>query len=534
MNFKEYIIFKEAKKNSTKGKKKPAAKKPTVKKPAAEKKEEVSIEVQLDDLLLKIQNAPDAGKFKDATDEFVVKAAEYAKKYLVTYRNKYGKSIDFNDIVSTLSVKLSGFHKQDFNRIKTNEVNSAAKYISGILAHSIIDEIRKTRRKGPEGAKHDIGAINRHIGNKNAPDYDLEKQEDLEKALNVLNKLPDSYQSVVKCLILYNLSYEETAKFLGMKIGAVGSLFSYAKARLKTLMDVEEKKKNQQATVYSGGVSDAFKSALLSRKDSDVRKPGTPPSGSPSDEEINLWSDPIEGGRYYASRERQRKGVDPTMARVLSEPRKRKSDYSGDMPLYPTEKDYFPDLSSDLSANVQKFGWSDIPSEPIRSGGNYTTKDYAMMPKLGYAPVRKTKVMGIPEPEEESRPVSSIRISDEDLEPLSSKDYGTRASRVYTSKNPSYLPYSGLPYSEKGYGLRSPAPDEDMIRSGDVGPEEKAPVRSKVINPEPIDPEAWKRVVHPKFSDYLDKKEKEFRKFLRAKKKSVEINPPPKKSTRNK
>lgn len=142
-----------------------------------------------------------------------------------------------------MSVKLSGFHKQDFNRIKTNEVNSAAKYISGILAHSIIDEIRKTRRKGPEGAKHDIGAINRHIGNKNAPDYDLEKQEDLEKALAVLNKLPDSYQSVVKCLILYNLSYEETAKFLGMKIGAVGSLFSYAKARLKTLMDVEEKKK---------------------------------------------------------------------------------------------------------------------------------------------------------------------------------------------------------------------------------------------------------------------------------------------------
>ena len=55
MNFQEYIIFKEAKKNSTKGKKKPAAKKPTVK-----KKEEVSIEVQLDDLLLKIQNAPDA------------------------------------------------------------------------------------------------------------------------------------------------------------------------------------------------------------------------------------------------------------------------------------------------------------------------------------------------------------------------------------------------------------------------------------------------------------------------------------------
>jgi hypothetical protein len=73
-----------------------------------------------------------------------------------------------------------------------------------------------------------------------------------------------------------------------------------------------------------------------------------------------------------------------------------------------------------------------------------------------------------------------------------------------------------------------------MIRSGDVGPEEKAPVRSKVINPEPIDPEAWKRVVHPKFSDYLDKKEKEFQKFLRAKKKSVEINPPPKKSTRKK
>jgi hypothetical protein len=96
------------------------------------------------------------------------------------------------------------------------------------------------------------------------------------------------------------------------------------------------------------------------------------------------------------------------------------------------------------------------------------------------------------------------------------------------------LPYSGLPYSEKGYGLRSPAPDEDMIRSGDVGPEEKAPVRSKVINPEPIDPEAWKRVVHPKFSDYLDKKEQEFQKFLRAKKKSVAINPPPKKSTRKK
>jgi hypothetical protein len=139
--------------------------------------------------------------------------------------------------------------------------------------------------------------------------------------------------------------------------------------------------------------------------------------------------------------------------------------------------------------------------------------------------------------------VSSIRVGDGDLEPLSSKHYGTRSSRVYTSENPSYLPYSG-----KGYGLRSPGSDEDMIRSGDVdperslssiriGPEEEAPVapmRSKVINPEPIDPEAWKRVVHPKFSDYLDKKEQEFQKFLRAKKKSVAINPPPKKSTRKK
>lgn len=81
MNFKEYVIFKEAKKNSTKGKKKPEV----------EEKEEVSIEVQLDDLLLKIKNAPDIEKFKDATDEFVVKAAEYAKKYLVTYRKSMGK-----------------------------------------------------------------------------------------------------------------------------------------------------------------------------------------------------------------------------------------------------------------------------------------------------------------------------------------------------------------------------------------------------------------------------------------------------------
>ena len=558
MNFQEYIIFKEAKKNSTKGKKKPAAKEPTVKKPAAKKKEEVSIDdlkVQLDDLVLKIQKTPNIYQFTLDKNEFIEKASEYAKKYLNnTFGKKYGKRIDFDDVVSTLGEKLLNFNKQDFNRIETTKVNSAARYLSGILAHSVIDEIRKTRRKGPGGAKHDIGAINRHIGDKNAPDYDLEKQEDLEKALAVLDELPDSYQSVVKCLILNDMSYEETAEFLGMKIGAVGSLFSYAKARLKTLMNVEEKKKNQQAPVSSGRVTDAFKSALLIKKDTDVKKPYTTFSGSPSDEEINLWSDPIEGGRYYASREGQRKGVDPTMARVLSEPRKRKSDYSGDMPLYPTEKDYFPDLSSDLSANVQKFGWSDIPSEPIRSGGTYTTKDYAVMPKLGYAPVRKTKVMGIPEPEEESRPVSSIRIGDEDLEPLSSKHYAaraslvypnTRASRVYTSENPSYLPYSGLPYSEKGYGLRSPEPDEDMVRSGDVdperrwssiriGPEEEAPVPSKVINPEPIDPEAWKRVVHPKFSDYLDKKEKEFQKFLRAKKKSVEINPPPKKSTRKK
>jgi hypothetical protein len=176
---------------------------------------------------------------------------------------------------------------------------------------------------------------------------------------------------------------------------------------------------------------------------------------------------------------------------------------------------------------------------------------------LGYAPLRKIKVRGIPEPEEEVSPVSSIRVGDGDLEPLSSKHYAarasrvypnTRSSRVYTSENPSYLPYSGLPYSEKGYGLRSPGSDEDMIRSPDIdperslssiriGPEEEAPVapmRSKVINPEPIDPEAWKRVVHPKFSDYLDKKEQEFQKFLRAKKKSVAINPPPKKSTRKK
>ena len=537
MNFKEYVIFKEAKKNSTKGKKKPEV-----------EKKDVSIDnlkVQLDDLVLKIQKTPNIYQFTLDKNEFIEKAAEYAKKYLNrTFGKKYGKRIDFDDVISTLGEKLLNFHKQDFNRIETDKVNSAARYLSGILAHSVIDEIRKTRRKGPGGAKHDIGAIDRHIGDKNAPDYDLEKQEDLEKALAVLDQLPDSYQSVVRCLILNDMSYEETAKFLGMKIGAVGSLFSYAKARLKTLMNVEEKKKNQQAPVSSGRVTDAFKSALLTRKDTDVRKPYTMFSGSPSDEEINLWSDPVEGGRYYASREGQRKGIDPTMARVLSEPRKRKSDYAGDMPLYPTEKDYFPDLSSDMKYSR----WSDIPPEPIRSGGTYTKKDYAAMPSLGYAPLRKIKVMGIPEPEEEVSPVSSIRVGDGDLEPLSSKHYGTRASRVYTSENPSYLPYSGFPYSGKGYGLRSPGSDEDMIRSPDIdperslssiriGPEEEAPVapmRSKVINPEPIDPEAWKRVIHPKFSDYLDKKEQEFQKFLRAKKKSVAINPPPKKSTRKK
>ena len=580
MNFKEYVIFKEAKKNSTKSKKKPEVEEKDVsiddlksQLPEVEEKDvsiddlksqlpeveekDVSIDdlkSQLDDLLLKIQRPSNTYEFILDKNEFIVKAAKYAKKYLnKTFGKKYGKRIDFDDIVSTLGEKLLNFHKQDFNRIETDKVNSAARYLSGILAHSVIDEIRKTRRKGPGGAKHDIRAIDRHIGDKNAPDYDLEKQEDLEKAKAVLDELPDSYQSVVKCLILNDMSYEETAQFLGMKIGAVGSLFSYAKARLKTLMNVEEKKKNQQTPVSSGRVTDAFKSALLTRKDTDVIKPYTMFSGSPSDEEINLWSDPVEGGRYYASREGQRKGIDPTMARVLSEPRKRKSDYAGDMPLYPTEKDYFPDLSTDMKYSR----WSDIPPEPIRSGGTYTKKDYAAMPSLGYAPLRKIKVMGIPEPEEEASPVSSIRVGDGDLEPLSSKHYAarasrvypnTRSSRVYTSENPSYLPYSGLPYSGKGYGLRSPGSEESMIRSPDIdperswssiriGPEEEAPVapmRSKVINPEPIDPEAWKRVVHPKFSDYLDKKEQEFQKFLRAKKKSVAINPPPKKSTRKK
>ena len=222
MNFQEYIIFKEAKKNSTKGKKKPAAKKPTVK-----KKEEVSIDdlkVQLDDLVLKIQKTPNIYQFTLDKNEFIEKASEYAKKYLNnTFGKKYGKRIDFDDVVSTLGEKLLNFNKQDFNRIETTKVNSAARYLSGILAHSVIDEIRKTRRTGPGGAKHDIGAINRHIGDKNAPDYDLEKQEDLEKALAVLDELPDSYQSVVKCLILNDMSYEETAEFLGMKIGEVGS-----------------------------------------------------------------------------------------------------------------------------------------------------------------------------------------------------------------------------------------------------------------------------------------------------------------------
>ena len=80
MNFKEYIIFKEAKKNSTKGKKKPAAKEPT-----AKKKEEVSIDdlkVQLDDLVLKIQKTPNIYQFTLDKNEFIEKASEYAKKYL--------------------------------------------------------------------------------------------------------------------------------------------------------------------------------------------------------------------------------------------------------------------------------------------------------------------------------------------------------------------------------------------------------------------------------------------------------------------
>ena len=106
-------------------------------------------------------------------------------------------------------------------------------WLFAILRNLYIDAYRQRRRRGRDVALDEASQI--------AVDATQESGLGLRDLFAALDQLPEDQKSILLLVGVEDLSYEETARVLGMPLGTVMSRLSRARQKLRTLMDMGQK-----------------------------------------------------------------------------------------------------------------------------------------------------------------------------------------------------------------------------------------------------------------------------------------------------
>lgn len=99
------------------------------------------------------------------------------------------------------------------------------------LMHNLfVNQLRRASRQAGLGAALDMDALSEELA---APDAGQEQALDLQRCLMCL---PQDQRAVLLLVSLEDMSYEETARIVGVPVGTVMSRLSRARTRLRELM----------------------------------------------------------------------------------------------------------------------------------------------------------------------------------------------------------------------------------------------------------------------------------------------------------
>lgn len=151
---------------------------------------------------------------------------EFASLYLPLsadlYRIAYyilESSQDAEDEVQNLYVKL--WKSLD----SLDSVNNPKPYCIRLLKNQCIDRIRKRKSYASELVKDEPDACDIQD--------EIESRETLEKAMALIDTLPETKRKVLRMHVIDQMSYDEISKVTGMNILTIRVLVSQARARIR-------------------------------------------------------------------------------------------------------------------------------------------------------------------------------------------------------------------------------------------------------------------------------------------------------------
>ena len=136
------------------------------------------------------------------------------------------------DVFLTLLKKIDHFRSE--SKMET--------WIYKITINKSLDYLRFKKRKKRKFLFNNLSierASNNDLINFNHPGVQLESKEKINEIYKCINKLPNSYKTVIILLKIENRTYKEVSSIMGLSVKAIESLFNRAKNTLEIFLKKE-------------------------------------------------------------------------------------------------------------------------------------------------------------------------------------------------------------------------------------------------------------------------------------------------------
>lgn len=176
---------------------------------------------------LAVGELPDQSSSVDPRAEALKSAVATYERVLIAYA--FGLLHEWElsrDVVQDTFMKL---HRE----LKSGEPANLKAWLFTVCRNRSLDVLRKEKRvtvtdtqlleiEGDEGV--------------NGPDVLTERQDSHERAMQLMERLPENQQEVIRLKFLGDLSYKEISEITGLSVGNVGYLLHHGLKRLRELM----------------------------------------------------------------------------------------------------------------------------------------------------------------------------------------------------------------------------------------------------------------------------------------------------------
>lgn len=149
-----------------------------------------------------------------ATDEWFAGVVRQYEQPLVLYATRITRDLErARDVVQEAFLKLAQMDRQDVEP-------RLAEWLYTVCRNRSLDVRRKERRVSPLAE----GSAERQEAVDPLPDEHLEQRESADKALRLMERLPDNQQEVIRLRFQHGMSYQQISEVTGLSVSNVGFL----------------------------------------------------------------------------------------------------------------------------------------------------------------------------------------------------------------------------------------------------------------------------------------------------------------------